>query len=155
LSDVIAFVYTGSVRPTEVDLRRTPMLVRRHKVATALEWLKLNHDDYSDLNISYTNLEEYPIDGCPFMIGWKKQEAVREAAAMASHEQETEEGAEHGPCPLIINGMVGGDLGTKPWNELTALAVKHLKDGNVMMALGHKPEPQSLYHNVQMYPQMF
>ena len=36
------------------------MLVRKNKVVKALEWLKLNHIDYADLNISYDNLAAYP-----------------------------------------------------------------------------------------------
>ena len=43
LDDVLAFMYLGPSVPTSKEFKRTPMLVRRCKVATALEWLKLNH----------------------------------------------------------------------------------------------------------------
>ena len=59
LDEVLAFLYLGPNVPTEKDYRHTPMLVRRNKVAAALEWLKLNHCDYYDLDISYDNLAEY------------------------------------------------------------------------------------------------
>ncbi|KAL6303490.1 hypothetical protein BKA93DRAFT_734797 [Sparassis latifolia] len=59
LDEVLAFLYTGPAKPTPSDFQRTPFLVRRNRVAAALEWLKLNHLDYTDLEISYKNLEEY------------------------------------------------------------------------------------------------
>ena len=52
MDDVLAVIFTGSAPPTNEDFQRTPMLARRDKVSKALEWLKLNHRDYADLNIS-------------------------------------------------------------------------------------------------------
>ncbi|RDX45514.1 hypothetical protein OH76DRAFT_1357752 [Lentinus brumalis] len=60
LSKVLAFMYIGPNVPTQKEFQRTPLLVRRNKVAMALEWLKLNHADYADLEILYKNLSEYP-----------------------------------------------------------------------------------------------
>jgi hypothetical protein len=64
LDDILAILFTGPLKPTEADLSHVPLLVRRNQVAKALEWLKLNHIDYSDLDISYENLKKYPED-CP------------------------------------------------------------------------------------------
>ena len=57
--EVLAFLYIGSEPPTSEDFGRTPMLVRR-KVRAALEWLKPNHSDYSDIEISLHNLMNIP-----------------------------------------------------------------------------------------------
>ncbi|KAJ6474179.1 hypothetical protein C8R45DRAFT_1160371, partial [Mycena sanguinolenta] len=46
VNDVLAFIFLGATQPTEQDFERTPMLVRRRNVRDALEWLKLNHNDY-------------------------------------------------------------------------------------------------------------
>jgi hypothetical protein len=46
LDEILTFIYTGSYRPTKSDLEWTLLLVRRNKVANALNWLKLNHVDY-------------------------------------------------------------------------------------------------------------
>src|SRR6202040_4144000 len=43
LDDVLAVIYTGPCKPTKVDFKRTPLLVKRIKVTKALCWLKLNH----------------------------------------------------------------------------------------------------------------
>ena len=41
LDDVLAFTYTGPCKPTKSDFERTPLLVRRNKVGTALNWLRV------------------------------------------------------------------------------------------------------------------
>ena len=53
------------------DFQCTPFLVRRVYVLRALEWLKLNHADYSDLVISMKNLAEYPEDSPPVTVEYK------------------------------------------------------------------------------------
>ncbi|KAF8416923.1 hypothetical protein L210DRAFT_3357563, partial [Boletus edulis BED1] len=68
LDDIIAFIFTGPSPPTEEDFKRTPMLVRRKKVYDALHWLKLNHNDYSNLEIALNNLMAYPEDIPPVVI---------------------------------------------------------------------------------------
>ena len=62
LDEVLAFIYLGPNVPTEKEFKCTPMLVRRRKVAAALEWLKLNDVDYADLDISHDNMSKYPED---------------------------------------------------------------------------------------------
>ena len=57
MDDVLAITFMGSAQPTEQAFQRTPLFVRRNKVAIALEWLKLNHVDYADLEISRENLQ--------------------------------------------------------------------------------------------------
>ena len=60
MDEVLAFIYTGPCKPTKADFQRTPLLVRRLKVSKALHWLKLNHVDYYDCEISDKNLASYP-----------------------------------------------------------------------------------------------
>jgi len=57
LDEVLAFIYTSPCKPTMSDFERTPLLVRRNRVAIALNWLKDNHIDYLDLEISKHNLD--------------------------------------------------------------------------------------------------
>ena len=52
IEDVLAILFTGPSKPTPEDFARTPFLVRRNAVMNALEWLKLNHADYTDIEIS-------------------------------------------------------------------------------------------------------
>ena len=57
ISEVLAILFTGPAQPTEADMKRTPFLVRRNYVAKALQWLKFNHKDYEDIEISMSNLD--------------------------------------------------------------------------------------------------
>ena len=68
LDDVLAVLFTGPCKPTEKEFQRTPLLVRRYHVARALEWLKVNHADYVDLEISYDELNRYPEDSPPVSV---------------------------------------------------------------------------------------
>ncbi|KAJ7865750.1 hypothetical protein B0H14DRAFT_2347813 [Mycena olivaceomarginata] len=72
LSEVLAFVFLGPSKPTEDEFKRTPMLVRRERVKTALDWLKLNHSDYATLEISPENLADLPEHGIPCSVEWKQ-----------------------------------------------------------------------------------
>ncbi|KAF9052105.1 hypothetical protein BJ165DRAFT_1332172, partial [Panaeolus papilionaceus] len=71
LDDVLSVVFTGKVRPTKDDLKRTPVLVRRKRVQDALEWLRLNHKDYYDLTIDYDILGTYPSQDVPLGFLYK------------------------------------------------------------------------------------
>jgi hypothetical protein len=68
LDQILACIFTGPAAPTEEDFERCPLLVRRKKVTTALEWLKLNHKDYYDLEISYDILKTYPENNIPVVV---------------------------------------------------------------------------------------
>ncbi|KAJ6476087.1 hypothetical protein C8R45DRAFT_834277 [Mycena sanguinolenta] len=63
IAQVLAFIFMGSAKPREEDFACTPMLVRRAHVKAALDWSKLNHPDYSDLDISEDNLNALPEAG--------------------------------------------------------------------------------------------
>jgi hypothetical protein len=71
MDNVLAFIYTGPCQPTKADFERTPLLVRHKKVSEALEWLKLNHIDYFDIEISYDNLKAYPEDAPPVLVDYR------------------------------------------------------------------------------------
>jgi hypothetical protein len=82
LDEVLAFIYTGPCAPTQDDFKRCPMLVRCKKVTAALEWLKLNHADYHDLEISYDILNTYPEHGIPVVVDYKHSTTNKVAEAI-------------------------------------------------------------------------
>ncbi|KAF8877204.1 hypothetical protein BD779DRAFT_1448730 [Infundibulicybe gibba] len=77
LDDVLAVLFTGPSRPTQEDFSRTPLLVRRNYVARALTWLKLNHPDYADLEISLDNLNRYPRTGRQLQLNTVRSSQIR------------------------------------------------------------------------------
>jgi hypothetical protein len=155
LDDVLAFIFTGPCRPTEDDLKRTPLLVRRNKVAHALEWLKLNHVAYKDLEISYDNLNAYPENGPPVVIDYRHSSGEKDPEATAVHDNEQEDGASSGDCPFVVHGLTGEELGTKSLKTLIAIAMDHMTKNRKIVAIGHEEKPQSIYNNPLLYPQMF
>ncbi|KAF6741986.1 hypothetical protein DFP72DRAFT_831842, partial [Ephemerocybe angulata] len=84
LAEVLSIVYTGVEPPGDDDLKRTPVLVRRHKIQNALEWLKLNHRDYIDLSIDYETLGTYALESVPIGILRKKADPTEEGNVLAS-----------------------------------------------------------------------
>jgi len=156
LDEVLAFIFTGPTRPSPEDLERTPLLVRRRRVAAALEWLKLNHADYHDLDISYENLDKYPENGPPVVVVYRSADTNKEPEATSAFDNEDEDGVEDGPCPFVVNGVTGEELEINSPKALVARAARHLKEENgKVLAIGHAEKPQSTYHNPQLYPMMF
>ena len=155
LDDVLAFIYTGPCRPTPEDLDRTPLLVRKNEVGKALEWLKLNHVDYYDLDIAYDNLKAYPDDGPPVVVIYRTATTNKSPEAVSAFDNDKEDGVDAGPCPFVVNGITGETLNTMGPKALVARAMKHLKDDGGVLAIGHAEKPESIYDNPQLYPMMF
>jgi hypothetical protein len=141
LDEVLAFIYTGPCRPTKSDFERTPLLVRRNKVATALNWLKLNHCDYLDLEISNRNLAQYPENDIPVVVEYRESFSNKNPESTAVHDMEEEEGTETGMCPFVVQGLTGEEYTTKSLKAIKAIALKHLKDNKHILAIRHSKEP--------------
>ncbi|KAJ2913599.1 hypothetical protein MD484_g6811, partial [Candolleomyces efflorescens] len=157
LDELLAVVFTGVSPPTVDDLKRTPVLVRRNKVRDALEWLKLNHVNYSDLNIDYKTLDTYPMEGVPVEVMHQEQHDDRNvpATAQSKFDDETEIGTESGPCPFTVHGLTGDRYEKMTTQQRKAAALRHLKNSGDFLAIGHDPNPQSMYENPSLYPSMF
>ncbi|TFK78573.1 hypothetical protein K466DRAFT_507092 [Polyporus arcularius HHB13444] len=139
LDEVLAFMYIGPNVPTQKEFHRTSLLVRRNKVAKALEWLKLNHADYADLEISYKNLSGYPEDEPPVVVNFTQSTGSnKDPESTASNGEEEDEGTEEGDCPLVVHGLTGIDLeymGKHCRYEITARAVEYFKSGGKVLGI--------------------
>ncbi len=160
LDEVLAFMYIGLNVPTQKEFQRTPLLVRRNKVAMALEWLKLNHADYADLEILYKkNLSEYPEHEPPVVVNFtQSMGSNKDPESTAVNDNEEDEGTEQGACPFVVHGLTGIDMdhmGKHCRYEITARAVEYFKSGGKVLGIGQAEQPESIYHNPQLYPKMF
>jgi hypothetical protein len=154
LDQVLACIFTGPCQPTKQDVERTPLLVRRTKVGKALQWLKLNHTDYQDVEISDANLDKYPLNGTPVVIDYRQSILNRDKEAMSIHDNEDEEGVEAGDCSFVVYGLTGEEFSQMTIESIKARALEHLmKDGKIMF-VGHAPQPESIYKNPQLFPSM-
>ncbi|KAJ3564754.1 hypothetical protein NP233_g8085 [Leucocoprinus birnbaumii] len=165
LSEVLAFIFLGSVRPTPEELQRTPMLVRRNKVSEALNWLKLNHTGYRDLVISSDNLREYPDAGAALVYDLVRPSAssphdptgdiglsVNKESLDSGNPMEQEDTLS---CPYTVHGLTGDEYQTMSMKALKARALRHLASGGKVLGIGHSEMPQSIYQNPQLYPLLF
>ncbi|KZS86368.1 hypothetical protein SISNIDRAFT_421010, partial [Sistotremastrum niveocremeum HHB9708] len=111
IEEILAFVFTGPSQPTEIDLQRCPLLVRRNKVADALAWLKLNHIEYDNVHISSENLNQYVDGKPPVSIEYIPREHSAFTIDPAVNTTPDEYvGTESGPCPFTVSGMTGESL---------------------------------------------
>src|SRR6202042_480490 len=78
----------------------TPLLVRCLKVFKALHWLKLNHVDYYDCEISGKNLASYPEAGSPVVVDYHPSSSNQNPESTIVHDMEEEDGTTEGPCPF-------------------------------------------------------
>ena len=71
LDEVITFMFRSVAQPTAKDMKQTPMLARWRYILAALEWLKINHSDYANVQISQENLKLYPEESPPVTIDYR------------------------------------------------------------------------------------
>lgn len=154
LDQVLACIFTGPCIPTEKDIQRTPLLVRRNKIGVAIKWLILNHVDYQHMELSTNNLNEYPIEGTPVTIDYRESIVNKDKESVSIHDNEDEEGTEEGDCPFVVHGITGDQFSTMSMETIKAKALQHLMTNGKIMFIGHSAEPESIYKNPQLFPSM-
>jgi hypothetical protein len=155
LEEVLAIMFTGPCKPTLIDFQRTPFLMRRNHVKLALEWLILNHADYEDVLISTTNLDEYPEDMPPVSIEYKQMMHNKIPEGTSVHDMEEEDGTTCGQCAFTVHGLTGEEFNIMSTNAVKVKSLHHLNSQGKFLAIGHSKEPESIWNNPQLYPQMF
>ncbi|KAF8585345.1 hypothetical protein K439DRAFT_1646633 [Ramaria rubella] len=155
VDEVLVFIFTGPTKPTEKELRQTPLLVHSNKVHDALIWLKCNHKDYYDLDISIHNLNSYEDNEIPVTIEYHESHLNKHAQSTSIHDLEAEEGTAEGECPFVVNGITGDELPIHNSRKLIAIAMEHLQNEGNMLGVGQASQPASIYDNPQLYPQVF
>jgi uncharacterized protein DUF6570/helitron helicase-like protein/PIF1-like helicase len=154
LDEVIAFMFTGVAQPTAEDMKRTPMLARRRYISAALEWLKTNHSDYADVQISQENLKLYPEEGPPVIVDFRSSVVNKHKEATSVFDMEDEDGVHEGKCPFVVHGITGENYSTLSKDATRAIALQHLiKDQNIFF-VGHGTKPESMFRNPQLFPSM-
>ncbi|KAI0367204.1 hypothetical protein BV20DRAFT_1045728 [Pilatotrama ljubarskyi] len=155
MEECLAILFVGSARPSNEDVRRTPFFVRHRKVMDALKWLKLNHRLYFDVEISTANLESYPEDAPPVGVVFRPTQSGSDAQSLPVYETTSDRFVSSGDAPFIVHGLSVPDLARMTYDAKVALAIRHFDGGNPALAYGHTPQPESIYHNSNLYPGMF
>ena len=155
LDEMLAILFTGPCKPTKEDFSRTPFFVRRNAVINALEWLKLNHADYADIEISHSNAMQYDDDMPPVSVEYRRSETNKVPEGTSVFDNEEDDGTTEGDCAFTVHGLTGEVCNTMTPNALKALALRHLNSGGKVLAVGHSDRIESMWNNPQLYPQMF
>jgi hypothetical protein len=101
LDEILAILFTGPCKPTDKEYKCTPLLVRRGYVAHALEWLKLNHPDYADLEIAYDGLGRYPEGSPPVSVEYHHSLTNKVEEGTSSFDDGMQEGVDKGECAFV------------------------------------------------------
>ena len=90
LDEVLAILFTGPAKLTEKDFAHTPFLVRHNAVITVLEWLRLKHSNYAEIEISHENASQYDEDMPPVSVEYqpKLSNKVPEGTSVFDLEEE-------------------------------------------------------------------
>ena len=155
LDEVLAILFTGPCEPTEKEFQRTPLLVRRNHVARALEWLRLNHSEYADLEIAYDELGRYPEGSPPVSVLYQYSLTNKVAEGTSVFDDAPDDGVQQGDCPFVVHGLMGEQLDTKSITVLKGIALRHWNNRGAALAISHDASPQSVYNNPNLYPQIF
>ncbi|KZV94291.1 hypothetical protein EXIGLDRAFT_715631 [Exidia glandulosa HHB12029] len=134
IDDMLAIVFTGVARPTDEDKKRIPFAVRRNKVRRALDWLKRN-------NISDANLNSFEDGAIPTV----SNNPVESRAANDNDNS----------CPFAINGVAYDFLTADNLDAVKATTWNHMIRGGSALAVPHGPSPDTLWHNPDLFPNMF
>ena len=145
IEEVLAILFTGPCKPVEADFKRTPLLVRHRAVLSALRWLKLNHSDYADLDISLVNLQQYPENEPPVTILHRVSDGTTPVEAMSVHEIDDERGSSSGACPFVMHGLSSADISTMSYKARIATALRYFSDGGGVLGVARdqhvRPHP--------------
>jgi hypothetical protein len=161
MHQILAFIFTGSAQPTQEDFDRTPMLVRRSKVLAALEWLKLNHEAYAELEISLENLNSYAERDIPVVVEFRRTDPKDLNAAsifpvpLPGEPEDTEYGTETGECLFSVHGLTGEEYASATMSTLKVVALEHITRNGGILGIGRSEKPVSMYDSVSTYPSMF
>src|SRR6266545_2634941 len=126
LNEMLAILFTGPCKPTKEDFARTPFLVRRNAVINALEWLKLNHKDYANIEISHENAMQYDEDIPPVSVEYQHSEFKKVPEGTSVFDSEVDNGTVEGDCVFTVHGLTGEACNSMTPNAIKALALKHL-----------------------------
>ena len=105
LDEMLAILFTGPCKPTAEDFARTPFLVRRNAVINALEWLKLNHLDYADIDISHANAMQYEDGTPPVTVEYRFSESNKVPEGTSVFDNEDADGTVEGDCVFTVHGL--------------------------------------------------
>lgn len=154
IEECLAILFVGTAKPTREDIKCTPFIVRHDVVMRALHWLRLNHLDYYNIEISQAALQEYPEDEQPVGIVYRERD-TDSGENLAVNQTEIDHAVESGECSFVVHGLCGSEFADMTFDQKLRYAVRYFDNGGKALYYGHNRRPQSIYHNPTLFPGMF
>ncbi|KAJ7459329.1 hypothetical protein FB451DRAFT_972765, partial [Mycena latifolia] len=176
----VIFVGAKAPSPEWLKTKATPLIVRKEKVAKALEWLKIHNHLYRKVLIDRDVLNSLPEESIlPFHVQHVVPNAGIDSTTSdyvpGSHlppsvlqdpNRSLSAGAASAPnLPDILppvpdipfQSVVVADVnGNAPSDELKAVALKHMeKAGSNYLEIPHDPKPVNEFKNRHLFPMMY
>ena len=155
LDEMLATLFTCPCKPTAEDFAHTPFIVRHNAVINALKWLKLNHANYADIEISHANTMQYEEDMPPVTVEYCQSTSNKVLEGTSVFDNEEDDGTVEGDCAFTVHRLTGEICSSMTPTALKAMALRHLNSGGKVLAIGHSDHLESIWNNLQLYPQMF
>ncbi|KAJ3819852.1 hypothetical protein F5880DRAFT_1625436 [Lentinula raphanica] len=105
MDDVLAVMFSGTTKPTDDDYKRALLLIRLNVVARAIQYLIINHYDYSDVTFSPDNLAQYPEDQPPVAVEFFVKGSNRNAEGVSLHDNLDDDGVDDDQCVFTVHGI--------------------------------------------------
>ncbi|OBZ77801.1 hypothetical protein A0H81_02179 [Grifola frondosa] len=111
--------------------------------------------NYQDIEISLTNIATYPDGEPPVCVVHHSADGELPAESLSVFDAEVERGTETGPCSFAVHGLTGTEYAGMTYDQKISTALRYFDNGGKVLAYGHEPQPESIYHNPALYPGMF
>ena len=155
IRECLAILFVGSAKPTDDDIKRTPFLVRLQVVRTWLNWLRLNHASYTDVQLSEENLATYAEGEAPVAIVSRIRPENHPDESLAVFETENVHATDSGDCLFTVHGLDGAELVNMTLEAVVSISIRYFDSGGHALTYGHDIKPAPMNDNVLLYPDMF
>ncbi|KAH9852838.1 hypothetical protein C2E23DRAFT_714173, partial [Lenzites betulinus] len=141
IEQCLAILFVGTAKPTSEDIKRTPFIVRHAVVMRALQWLKLNHPDYYNIEVSQARMEEYSEEEPPVGVVYRERDATS-GENLAVNQTEINHAVENGECSFVVHGLCGSEFADMTYDQKLRYAVRYFDNGGKALYYGHERKPQ-------------
>lgn len=162
---MVCVIFVGSSRPSTdwILSKAKPLLVRREKVRSALQWLKANNPLYRNVRVSNSNISLLPSDSSLQVPVRFQESSDSDAATVEGYDStrtavnlrsrnEFDESAE----PIFDKVVVADVDSNASSNELRAAALRHItRPGGTFVEVPHDPSPINEFFNPNLFPMIY
>ncbi|KAI0349805.1 hypothetical protein OH77DRAFT_1499389 [Trametes cingulata] len=146
IEDCFALLFTGPVKPSNDDYKRTPFIIRHRVVMEALGWLQLNHEQYAGVQISRENMAQFIDHEPPVCVVYRDHTgADGDEQNLAVYEvSDPRVGPSAESCPFVFHTLSAPELGRMSYSQRLAYAIRYFDQGGHALGVGHEHRPETM-----------